>query len=79
MVVVAERLEPEQEIYTSDIKVLFRINDKLSPEVHSLTPWTPEELLLVQQIHPGIPDLLFHLFHLHDHHFTLHEPAVQQL
>ena len=32
LVVVAERLEPEQEKYTSDIKRLFfKINDKLSP------------------------------------------------
>ena len=38
---VAERLEPEQEKYTSDIKELCRINDKLSPGVRSLTPWTP--------------------------------------
>ena len=37
---VAERLEPEQEKYTSDIKELFRINDKLSPGARSLTPWT---------------------------------------
>ena len=40
LVVVAEQWEPEQEKYTSDIKVLFRINDKLSPGARSLTPWT---------------------------------------
>ena len=41
LVLVVEQLEPEQEIYTSDIKVLFRINEKLSLGVRSLTSSTP--------------------------------------
>ena len=40
-----------------------------------LWPLEQRELLLVLHIHPGLPELLFHL--LQDHHFALHEFTLQ--